>query len=151
MTEDQLAAHWARVNAENSRWSRLEMSRRQTARLREAIDADLKKFPSRHSVASYTTYSAILTTLAVYEDELERLKDNVPADHTWITQLVTTVGAALTLRRELFALIPALRGFDITKQTPANSDEWAFLLVSEAIDQFKRSAYAYLESEDATA
>jgi hypothetical protein len=152
MTEDQLAAHWQRTNAENSRWSRLEMSRRQTARLRAAIDADLQKLPTRHSVASFTTYSAILTTLAVYEAELERLKDNVPADHEWITQLVTVLGAAMTQRRELFGLIPELRAFDVAKQTPANSDEWTLLLLSEAIDQFRHSAYAFLEeSEDATA
>jgi hypothetical protein len=149
MTQDELLAHWQRTNIENSRWSRLEMSRRQTARLRAAIDADLKKFPSRHSVASFTTYSSILTTLAMFEAELERLKDNAPADHTWITQLVTAIGAATTQRRELFGLIPGLKQFDLAKQTPTNCDEWAFVLLSESIQQFKQSAYAYLEEANA--
>ena len=151
MTQDELLAHWQRTNTENSRWARLEMSRRQTARLRAAIDADLQKIPTRHSVASFTTYSSILTTLAVFEAELERLKDNAPADHQWITQLVTALGAATTQRRELFGLIPELRAFNLAKHTPANCDEWAFVLLSEASEQFKASAYAYLESEDVNA
>lgn len=147
MTEDQIAAHWERVNRENSRWSRLEMSRRQTCRLRVTIDADLTKFPTRHSADSFTTYARIMTTLAVYEQELERLKDNAPANYELIKQLVTALGAAMTQRRELVGLIPELRGFDVAKQVPTNMDEWAFYLLDEAINQFKESAYAYLESE----
>jgi hypothetical protein len=127
------------------------MSRRQTARLRAAIDADLQKFPTRHSVASFTTYSTILTTLSVYESELERLKDDAPADRGWITQLVQALEGAVMQRRELFGLIPELRQFDLAKQTPSNVDEWALVLLSESIQQCKRSAYAFLESEDVNA
>jgi hypothetical protein len=146
-TPEEIEKHYARINPEQTRWAHLEFRRREINRLIAAVTNDLEKFPSRHSEDSFTLHTGILRTLAVYEREITRLKDDNPSTVEWVAILVDALNQAIEQRHSLTILIPALAGMDASKRT-SDPDETVYKVLSVAIEQFKETAHAFLDEPE---
>ena len=126
-TPAEIDAHYERVNAENIDWFRLEMRRRQVAKLIAVLTTDLKKEPGRHNVDSFTCYAGILETMITFEREINRLKDGAVISYDWAGTLLDTAEQAIQQRRVLVRLVPDLQTANLDRH-PRDTDEWALSL-----------------------
>jgi hypothetical protein len=146
MSAAEIERHYEKTNVENSRWTHLEMRRREISHLLMVVTNDLEKFPSRHSAESFTLYTGILRTLCIYEKEIERLKDGVPMSADWVATLVDTLNRAIEQRRSLLMLLPKLAAFDLSKRT-SDADATVYKVLNASIEQFTETAHKFLDEQ----
>jgi hypothetical protein len=149
MSAEDIEDHFTRTNAANTRWTHLEMRRREISRMTTALVDDLEQFPSRHSSDSFALYSGVLRTFCIYQREIERQKDGVPMSADWVATLVDALNQATEQRHAITLLIPGLAALDVSKRTN-DPDATAYKVLIAAIEQFKTTAYKFLDEPEAT-